>query len=136
MVAIALSTVVTYYVVMPLWRYYHLDPRTRLILWKLHMPARLPSGTMTLEDHLKAIRSVTRGPNDNGIPIYVDPVGLLEAQRTMDSPVNVPAMQQPVGWTLEKVLDQLGMAYAVRDGLLQITSKEGLDEALAAGAIR
>ena len=42
-----------------------------------------------LEDVLKYIKSATAGPNDTGIPIYVDPVGLQEAEITMTSPVTM-----------------------------------------------
>jgi hypothetical protein len=128
MVAIGLSTLFIHYVAMPLWNYYRLSPKTRLTLWKLNTPASLPtSGTMPFEDLLKTIKSVSQGPNDTGIPIYVDPVGLNETEKTMTSPVNVSPKHQPIGKTLEEVLDQLGMAYSVRDGLLMITSKESLD---------
>src|SRR5258707_560892 len=90
MIAIALSTAFAYYVAMPLWNYYRLPPKTRMILWKLNTRASLPtSGTMPFEDLLKEVKTATAGPNYAGIPIYVDPVGLQEAEKTMISPVNV-----------------------------------------------
>jgi hypothetical protein len=95
---------------------------------------------MTREDFLKAAKSATQSPSDagiamyqTGIPIYVDPVGLTEAEKAMSSLVNVSAMHQPIGKTLENVLDQLGIAYSVRDGWLMITSKESLDRPFADG---
>lgn len=127
MITIALSTVLIHSVAMPLWRYYQLPPKTRAILRKLRTTASLPGGTMPLEDYLKALKKATVEPGNNGLPIYVDPVGLMEAEKTMISPVNVPAKRQSYGKTLEEVLGQLGLAYFVKDGLLQITSKESLD---------
>ena len=40
-----------------------------------------------LEDVLKYIKQATQGPNDAGIPIYVDPQGLQEADKTLTSPI-------------------------------------------------
>ena len=42
-----------------------------------------------LEDVLKYIKSATAGPHDTGIPIYVDPIGLQEAERTLNSAVQI-----------------------------------------------
>jgi hypothetical protein len=86
------------------------------------IPMRFPHET-PLEDVLKYIKSATAGPADTGIPIYVDPVGLHEAGKRMDSPVTLDLEGVPLGTTLKFVLKQLGMAYEVRDGLLRITSE-------------
>ena len=41
-----------------------------------------------LEDILRYIKTATESPQlQNGIPIYVDPAGLTEAEKTMTSPV-------------------------------------------------
>ncbi len=42
-----------------------------------------------LVDVLKYMKSATQGPNDTGIPIYVDPAGLDKAGKTMQSPVTL-----------------------------------------------
>src|SRR4051812_20553212 len=90
MIAIALSTAFAHYVAKPLWKYYRLPPQTRLILWKLNTRTSLPtSGTVPFEDLLKEVKTASKGPNDNGIPIYVDPVGLQEVEKTMTSQVSV-----------------------------------------------
>jgi hypothetical protein len=82
MVAIALTTVLTYLVVIPAWDYYHLTPKTRLILRKLRMPVSLPiNGPMTLEEFLKAIKTASAEPKDSGIPLYVEPNGLSRSVR-------------------------------------------------------
>ena len=69
MVAIALSSVFIYYIVIPSWNYYHLPYKTRLLFWKLNRSISLPSGTMALEEYLVAMKLATQGPNDFGIPI-------------------------------------------------------------------
>src|SRR5260370_38072621 len=76
-----------------------------------------------LEDLLKDIKSATQGPNDSGIPIYVDPVGLQEAEKTMTSPVTLDLEGVPLKATLRLLLKQLGLTYTVKDGLLTITSE-------------
>ena len=66
------------------------DPKTKSILAKLDEPISMSFANETpLEDVLKYIKSATQGPNDTGIPIYVDPVGLNEAEKTMTSPVTL-----------------------------------------------
>ena len=50
------------------------DPKTTPILAKLDEPISMSFANETpLEDVLKYIKSATQGPNDTGIPIYVDP---------------------------------------------------------------
>jgi hypothetical protein len=73
-----------------------------------------------LEDVLKYIKAATQGPNDTGIPIYVDPVGLNEAERMMTSPVTLDVEGVPLRTTLRLMLNQLGLEYVVQDGLLKI----------------
>ncbi len=77
-----------------------------------------------LEDVLEYIKSATKGPNDNGLPMYVDPVGLNEAEKTMTSPVAINLEGIPLKTSLRLALRQLGLYYYVRDGLLTVTSGE------------
>ena len=42
-----------------------------------------------LEDVLKYIKQATQDANYSGIPIYVDPLGLQEADKTLTSPVSI-----------------------------------------------
>lgn len=88
----------------------------------LHFPEESP-----LEDVLKAIRDATRRPNDNGIPIYVDPVGLQEAEKTLQSTITIDLEGVPLRTSLHLALKQLGMTYGVAGGLLHITSVESED---------
>ena len=102
--------------------------KTNLILSKLEEPISMSFTQETpLEDVLKYIKKATMGPNDNGIPIYVDPVGLQEAEKTMTSRVTIDLEGVPLKTTLRLVLKQLGLTYAVKDGLLTITSESSED---------
>ena len=59
------------------------DPRSLAILAKLEEPISMSFANETpLEDVLKYIKQATTGPNSSGIPIYVDPLGLQEAEKT------------------------------------------------------
>jgi hypothetical protein len=80
----------------------------------------------TLEDVLKHVAEATRGPDGKNIPIYVDPIGLQEAEKSMTSTLkNLDLDGIPLKITLKMLLKQLDLAYSVRDGILVITSEEG-----------
>jgi hypothetical protein len=73
------------------------------------------------------IKRVTRnGVLWDGIPFFVDPIGLQEAGVTMNSPVTVSSKAVPIRKALEDALCQLKLEYFVKDedGFLLITSKE------------
>ena len=59
----------------------------------------------------------------DGIPIYVDPVGLDEAEKTIQSPVTLEPGGRAAEDDAEAVLKQLGLTYTVKDGLMTITSE-------------
>jgi hypothetical protein len=107
------------------------DNRSQRIVVELGklVPMSFPNET-PLEDVIKYIRSATKGPNfSEGIPIYVDPLGLQEAVKTMASPVVLDVKDVPLRTSLKVMLKQLGLAFEVKDGLLSITSQESIDEA-------
>ncbi len=83
-----------------------------------------------LEDVLKYIKQATTTPNYAGIPIYVDPLGLQEADKTMTSTVQLDLEGIPLRRTLQLMLQQIGLVYFVDDGLLVITSQESEDQGL------
>ncbi len=89
------------------------------------IPMRFPDET-PLEDVLKYIRDATRGPDGKGIPIYVDPIGLQEAEKSLTLTVTVDLRGVPLGTTLNVCLKQLGLAFGVRDGFLMISSVESM----------
>jgi hypothetical protein len=87
-----------------------------------------------LDNVLKDIKiQTTKNPKlpklPTGIPIYVDPLGLQEAEVTLSSAVKRPssADKLTLGEHLRRVLDPLGLAYTAKDGFLMITSKESVD---------
>jgi hypothetical protein len=100
------------------------DPKTRDILSRLEQPIPMAFPDETpLGEVLKYIKAMTQGPGGDGIPIYVDPVGLNEASRTLQSPVTLDLEGVPLKTTLRLLLKQLGLTYTVKDGLLTITAE-------------
>ena len=81
-----------------------------------------------LEDVLKYIKEATKQPEAAPIPIYVDPVGLSEANKTMTSTIrNVDFVTVQLKNALPKMLIQLELAFCVKDGVLIITSEPGIE---------
>ena len=56
-----------------------------------------------LDDVLKHIKQATRTPNHPDIPIYVDPLVLQEAERSLDSTVSIDLEGVPLKTTLAHV---------------------------------
>jgi hypothetical protein len=101
------------------------DPVTKLIWDRLEDKIDLRFEKTSLENVLKRIKSATlRGPNDRGIPIYVDPMGLLEAEKTLGTPVSFTAKGEPLKSSLERLLKSMSLTYVVKDGFLMVTSQD------------
>ena len=80
-----------------------------------------------LEEVVKYIRQCTVDKADfpEGIPIYLNPVGLQEAEKTSQSTIMIDLKGIPLATSLKLTLDQLSLAYWIHpDGLLIITSKD------------
>jgi hypothetical protein len=92
--------------------------------WKIPIHCAEPT---PLTDVLASIKSELRHREEWDIPIYVDPVGLQEAEKTMQSPVQMEMNDVPLRTTLGLLLRQLGMIYEVRGGLIHITSAAAND---------
>jgi hypothetical protein len=93
-------------------------------LWAaLDKPVPMPFAMETpLVTVLKHVKAVTQSPElPNGIPIYVDPAGLQEAEQTLRSPITLSVDGIPLKSTLALLLKQLDLDYRVKDGLLTIT---------------
>jgi hypothetical protein len=76
-----------------------------------------------LEDVLKSVRAALQGrqKGEAGVPIYVDPVALQEAEHSLKSPVEWNQEGVPMATALRLMLDQVGLAYRVTlDGLVII----------------
>ena len=105
-------------------------PATQAVLKKLETPVALNFVEETpLEDVLKYIKDLTTQGNEKPIPIYLDPTGLADADQTLQSPVRINLDGVPLKTSLRLLLKQIGLAYCVKEGLLIISSPEGiLDE--------
>ena len=84
---------------------------------------RFPNPT-PIAEVLDSIRSATANPTEPGIPIYVDPIGLQEADRSMNSTVQIDLEGLPLKTSLRLMLKQLGLVYTVEDGLLRVSSED------------
>jgi RNA polymerase sigma factor (sigma-70 family) len=107
------------------------NPGTRAILAKLEEPVAMAFPDETpLEDVLKYIQAATEGPDKKRLPIYVEPAGLSQAEKTLTSPITLDLEGVPLKTTLRLVLKQLDLAYCVRDGVLIISSVNGIQQEL------
>jgi tetratricopeptide (TPR) repeat protein len=105
------------------------DPKTKQILEKLDEPISMSFANETpLDDVLKYIKQATTTPTFSGIPIYVDPLGLQEAERSLNSTVTMDLEGVPLKTTLKLMLKQIGLAYTVKGGFLMITSEDSEDQ--------
>lgn len=103
----------------------HLSPPGARILDALDrpIPMHFPDET-PLGDVLDHIKRATSSPSQLGIPIYVDPIGLQEAERSLRSTVQIDLEGIPLRESLRLALKQLGLTYEVREGYLRITSED------------
>lgn len=108
-------------------------------VWEaLDQPLAMPFANETpLEEVLGYIKQSTASDERVGIPIYVDPIGLVEAERTMASPVVMELEGVPLRTTLALALRQLGLAYEVHpEGLLVIVCANSEDAPLIDPSLR
>jgi hypothetical protein len=68
-----------------------------------------------------------------GLPIYIDPLGLSDAERTMQSPVQIELEGVPLKSGLRLLLKQLGLNYVVKDGMIVIDTPERFAAEFAEG---
>lgn len=129
LVAVAVLTVLMQWVVLPAWDFYSLPAGTRSVLTRLQSRMAAPP-TADLIDFLKAIRLSSPDGRGVGIPIYVDPAGLHEAETTLEAPLKAPPGRGAIEAELRESLRPLGLGYYVEDGLLTITSEQAAERAL------
>jgi hypothetical protein len=100
------------------------DDRSQRIAKELGRVLDMPFKADTpLSDIVEYVRKGTSGSAfPEGIPIYIDPQGLQEAEKTMASSVSIDLHGIPLRTSLRLLLKQLSLAYRVQDGLLTITS--------------
>ncbi len=101
------------------------DEPTRKILQKLDEPITIPLPSDTgLDEVMKYIKSASSEANYAGIQYYLDRVGLAEADRTETSTVKIELENIPLKTALKLILDQLGLTYTLKDGILKIDNKD------------
>jgi len=101
--------------------------KTKLVLKSLDEPHRLPlTDATTLEDLVKYVTQVTTGPDGPALSIEVDLHGLYNANCTMKSTVQIELEGVPLRTGLRLALKQLGLAFAVKDGTVVISSPNGI----------
>ncbi len=85
-----------------------------------------PKG-VTLLQFLKAVKLSTTSKDDPGIPIYVNPIGMQEADKTLESLVviDVNPGQHTLADVLQLALRIINLGYDVHDGFLCIDSRLG-----------
>ncbi|MDR3621304.1 MAG: sigma-70 family RNA polymerase sigma factor [Paludisphaera borealis] len=107
------------------------SPMNQAVLKALENPISLRSTEKTtLGQMLKQIKDSVKTADGKKIPIYVDPVALQEAEKTLDVPVVIDLEDVPLKFSLRLMLKQLGLAYCIRDGVLIISSLEGVQQEL------
>lgn len=99
------------------------ETRNQLIQKLLNKRIPMPFHDETaLEDVLKYIRENTIDAENfpEGIPIYVDPIALQEAEKTITSTIRLNLSGVRLRTTLKLLLAQLDLRFAVREGLIII----------------
>jgi hypothetical protein len=79
-----------------------------------------------LQDVLRYVTLATATPDRPGIPIYLDPIGLQQAERTPQSTVTIDLVGVPLKTSLRLCLEQFGLTYQVADGCLRVVFLEDL----------
>jgi len=103
------------------------SPKTKEVLAMLDQRIPMSFATpLSLDDVLTYIKQASTNFSSDGIPIFVDQNGLEEAKRSLTSTVSIDLDGVPLKTTLKLMLKQLGLAYTVKDGLLVISSVEGI----------
>ena len=110
--------------------------RTRAILARLEEPIAIEfRGEVALGDVLDHIkRRAKKGPNDPGIPIYIDPPALWRARKTLSAAVAINEKAIPMKDALTRVLAPL--TYTVKDDVLIISDRKGIERERRETAIR
>jgi RNA polymerase sigma factor (sigma-70 family) len=104
-----------------------LEAKTRQIRERLKQVIELDRNDLPLHDLLKQIKPATTDATFPGIPVYVDPVGLQNAEVSMASLVEIPK-KGSVDFVLSFALRELRLSYIVKDGWLQISSRDDITE--------
>lgn len=107
------------------------DPNNRKVYDVLDRPTSLKAEDgATLGKLIEQVKSSLKAEDGSTVPLYVDPKGLEAADASLDSPVSIDLDEVPLKFALRLALKQLGLAHCVRDGVLIISSLEGVEQEL------
>jgi hypothetical protein len=107
------------------------SPRAQAVLKALDEPMTLRFAQETpFAKVLDQIKEKAKGADGEPIPIYVDPQGLRDAGATLQSTVSIDLTNAPLKFSLRLILKQIRLAYCVRDGVVIISSLEGVEQEL------
>ncbi len=100
-------------------------PASRKVLDALErpIPMRFPRAT-SIGEVANYLRKAVRAADDSGYSIDIDPQGLQDADKDMNSPIRIDLDGIPLRVTLDLLLRQLGMGYYIEDGILTISAPE------------
>ncbi|WP_165227531.1 mucoidy inhibitor MuiA family protein [Aquisphaera insulae] len=106
------------------------DERSKRVVEELAKPIPLNFPNETpFEEVMQYLKQATTTKDfPDGLPTYIDPVGLQEADKTMTTPVSLNLTNVPLRTGLGLMLKQLGLTYRVKDGVLMIVSQASEDE--------
>ena len=97
----------------------------RLLGEKLDEPISMSFANETpLEDVLRYIKQATTTQTFEGIPIYVDPIGLAATERSVSSTVHIDVEGVPLKTSLKTVLNSIGLTYEIDEMVLVVTKKD------------
>jgi len=106
---------------------YEENPQTKAVLEALDKPFTIrTNGDWTFDDLVKQIRARLATADDKRVPVYVDPRGIEEAGLEPDAPVVLDLEDVPLKLSLRLALKQLKLAYCVREGVIIISSPDGV----------
>ena len=101
------------------------NPKSLAILKRLDAEITLNFAAETpLEEVLNQIKTTATLDEGKEIQIYVDPIGLREAEKTMSSGITLVLEEIPMKTALSLILSQLDLGYRVKDGVLIISHPE------------
>lgn len=104
------------------------SPKTKDAVAELAKPISMAFPNETpLRDLLKYVNQATRSK------VYIDPEGMSEAKKTMESTFSIDLEGVPLKTTLRLLLRQLDMTYVVTNGFLLVTSPARASELLQKG---
>jgi hypothetical protein len=107
------------------------SPLSKAILKKLDEPFTMAFKDAALDKVLDAVRSHAIAKGGAPIPIYLDPVAFdKDGGKALKRTVKIQLDGVPLRTWLRLALKQLDLAYCVRDGVLIVSSAQGIMEEL------